>query len=116
MAYRHYWTITKRFTQEQWDAFTSEACEVILNSKIPLSGFDGRKTTRPVVDSNKIYLNGVESDSYEPLLINKKDEDFDFCDTNKKPYDEIVVKLLLLAREHNPNIILSSDGGPTVFN
>lgn len=116
MGYTHYWTVKKSFTDKQWKNFVSDVKELFSKTKIPLAGGSGDKNTVPKINNTAVSFNGLENDSHETCHITKSSTEFDFCKTQQKPYDAVVIEVLKLARKHNPSVELSSDGGSKVFN
>ena len=115
MGYTHYWKIRNAFTDETWNAFVNDVKQVFNTTDIPIANGHGEEGTTPIIDESKIIFNGVGDDSHESCFVTKSSCNFEFCKTSYKPYDKVVVKVLKLAREHNPSIELSSDGGYRVF-
>jgi len=92
-----------------------ETRKIISSLNIPLRGPLSDEPGRPIINDKKIAFNGVGEDGHESLVIHKVGCEFEFCKTARKPYDEVVVAVLKVAREVNPWMELSSDGGPEVF-
>lgn len=65
-----------------------------------------------VADDDMIRFNGVQENGHETFLLRRAPHDhFDFCKTNRKPYDTTVVACLLVAKRHFGNWVrLHSDG------
>lgn len=115
MGYTHYWKIRKSFTDAAWTSFTNDTKSLFASTKIPLADGFGDTGTVPEIDDKGVTFNGLEDDGHETCQITKSATDFEFCKTARKPYDEVVVAVLKLARKYNPSIELSSDGGSEVF-
>jgi hypothetical protein len=115
MGYTHYICNPKGFTKDQWNTFIKEAKSIISNSDVPLACWNGAKGTLPLISDTEVKFNGVGDNSHETCMVTKKATDFDFCKTARKPYDKIVVAIYKAARNANPSIELSSDGGREVF-
>ena len=81
-------------------------------------------TGKPRLGKHLIALNGRQPHDYEsfvlakappaPLTDRQEREEFgDFCKTEYRPYDAIVVSILAVAQKVAPEaIVVSSDGGP----
>lgn len=54
-------------------------------------------------------------DSHETFSLTREAQDFEFCKTAQKPYDEVVVAVMTEARDINPSFNPRSDGGESVF-
>ena len=116
MGYTHYWDVKKPFTAKNWLAFVKDAKKLIKTSSVHLAGPRGKTRTKPILNISEVSFNGVEDDAHETCRLTPGYTGFDFCKTAEKPYDKIVVDILMLARKYNPSIKLSSDGGPEIFN
>ena len=115
MGYTHYFRNSTDFTNDQWQKFSEKAKEIFDNSDIPLAGNNGEEKTLPEITLYHVSFNGLLDDSHETCCVTKRARDFSFCKTAEKPYDKIVVAIYKAAREANPNVQLSSDGGEEVF-
>lgn len=125
MGYTHYWRHNQDFSKADWAKITKHAESVIAKSSVPLADLHGTKGTAPLVSSEEIALNGVESDMHESFVVTRLrrtakiyelDDNtdltegmFDFCKTARKPYDSVVVGILLYLNRFD-NITVSSDG------
>lgn len=114
MGYTHYWR-HKGFTTEQWLKLVEFARLEIQNTKVPIVNGSGQSGTMPKLDAFHIQFNGEEDDSHETFHLTKAAQDFEFCKTAQKPYDEVVVSIMREALRLNPNFKPSSDGGWAVF-
>jgi hypothetical protein len=109
MGYTHYW-IGKRSTDENWNKFR-EACEKLYqnlpektdtaggfykDSKLNIGSGSGKG--KPVFDGVMVDFNGRGNElSNEGFRIVKHAGDWDFCKTARKPYDLLVVAVLIAA-------------------
>ena len=130
MGYTHYWYKKSELPQDKWDAFTKDVRRVLqkgFSAGIICFEYDA-PTVEPKAGKRFVRFNGVNTDGGETFYFDRKqangvwsqmDENglyFNFCKTNMRPYDEYVVEVLKLAREHfGDDIKLSSDGGEQVF-
>jgi hypothetical protein len=48
-------------------------------------------------------------------VLSRTPKEFEFCKTNHKPYDLLVVATLVLYKYHFPEVGISSDGGNKVW-
>jgi hypothetical protein len=103
------------FTDAQWAAFTKAARKLLASTKIPLAGPNGEPGTKPEIDDHWVAFNGVGEDAHETAAVEREANEFEFCKTAEKPYDEVVVEFYKLVRKHLPSTPLSSDGGKEVF-
>lgn len=110
MGYTHYWTANKKVSTKAWDKFTS-----IVRKSINLSGVtirDGMGHGEPIITKKEVFLNGDEKDglAHETFAIVKDSGDWDFCKTDRKPYDVVVVAALMEAKRLGIISEWSSDG------
>lgn len=102
MGYTHYYQQHSKPTEQQWANFTHHVKELIeMSWDIEL---DIEITT------DLIAINGVGDESHETFLMERGNTTWDFCKTARKPYDQVVTAVLILARYTFPDYSLSSDG------
>jgi hypothetical protein len=103
MGYTHYWNPPAEINQNEWDEFVSTAKEIAIQAQadgIKLTGWDGEEDTLMVFDKDKISFNGLDDEAHESFVINRvREGSFDFCKTNRKPYDAVCVAILELANQ-----------------
>lgn len=110
MGYTHYWTIKKNQivvgTKETMIANMQKVVDK-YNTIIQLEN----DIVEPAhVSSKAIRFNGIGDDGHETFLL-EFTESSDFCKTARKPYDQPVCEILLIAKYHyGKNMELSSDG------
>ncbi len=122
MGFTHYLYQSRAFTVPEWDKITAEARRIIAAATakgISLCGPMGNNS--PILDAGRIALNGNEDngEDHESFILDRmprmergEKEAFSFCKTARKPYDPVVVSILVAARDAAPDAIrLSSDGG-----
>lgn len=105
MGYTHYMKPMKRELSLEERSFI---IKIIEQSGVEIVSGNGEEGTEPVVEKDSINLNGVGDDSHESFNINTTLGDF--CKTNRKPYDVVVVAILYYL-ESKGVITWSSDGG-----
>ena len=122
MGYTHYWTMSRDFTDSEWEALQTIARKVCTQAQdfedIALSEeFDINRT--PVINDNEIRFNGYADEGHETFLITRvrefpewrKDEPhFQFCKTARNPYDAVVVAILQGCAVYCDAFSWSSDG------
>jgi methylase of polypeptide subunit release factors len=122
MGYTHYYYQQQSFTQKQWEKICLDAFEVVehcVKSKVNLA-FECDVSNPPEISNNKIRFNGVGNEGHETFVIQRTkpknqfncgNDYFNFCKTARKPYDLAVGLILLIAKNHAPEVIkISSDG------
>lgn len=112
MGYTHYWTHNEPFTDEEWNAIKADAAKVLEVCTVPLWHEYDEPDTKPTIDDEAIFFNGTGDDGHETFVLEKNGNGFNFCKTAAKPYDRVVVAMLILAHKHAPDAMnISSDGG-----
>lgn len=112
MGYTHYW----RGNGSNRDAgkfaefaqVAKIAIDLAISRGIELADAMGEGT--PEVNDSIVAFNGVGDDSHESCVVAPDQADFEFCKTNHKPYDVVVVAVLVLYKYFFPEITFSSDG------
>ncbi|MFA6234293.1 MAG: DUF2958 domain-containing protein [Bacteroidota bacterium] len=117
-GYTHHWRMTRDFTPQEWSKIVQTAKQIVSKamSEVVIRGPLG--TGNPGFTSQAIALNGDDEGdlSHETFYLTKKQKEFSFCKTARKPYDAVVVSILAAAKNIAPDAIeLSSDGGDSVF-
>jgi hypothetical protein len=111
MGYTHYWHRTKVEDQKKWDALVEFTRMAISVSAVEIHGSDGYGD--PDLTKDLIRFNGKSPELYHETFLmsrNPRDDVPDFCKTNRKPYDVVVVAVLMEA-ERLGFLKMSSDGG-----
>lgn len=107
MGYTHYWK-GLRSTKE----LAEITKEIIRISGVKICNEDG--TGEPIVEENYIGLNGTKENNewHESFYLSDKNDGFNFCKTARKPYDKVVVAILVAAiiQEVPGYKTISSDG------
>lgn len=102
MGFTRYWRI-KKLDQKKFDHFAHLCTMIIRGSKIPLSDV--------FLKDSEVSFNGVGDDAHETFSISVSDTGFNFCKTQHKPYDELVVACLYFATNiFKDDISVTSDG------
>lgn len=124
MGYSHFWERPKELDQKLFISFSNDVrkiFEVSKENRITLADGHG-KTTKLVADDELVCFNGLGSNShetffmprvFEPLIWMKPSEAglyFQFCKTNRKPYDLTVMAVLIAFKNHFKETIVTSDG------
>ena len=128
MGYTHYWRKEKKLDEVKWAGFVADVKEVYEQAGDAIAFEYDQLLRPPHADERFVRFNGVEEAGHETfyferLMVPAKwqtpDEQgrwFAFCKTAEKPYDDYVVQVLKLAKQHFGDAIeLSSDGGDEVF-
>lgn len=109
MGYTHYWRINSKLDSDKFKQFSLDCKKIAEESNVPLSDGLAKKNSKPEFSEKRIWFNGVDEDSHETFLIDPQHIGFEFCKTNMKPYDKVVVACLICF-EHYSDVSVSSDG------
>lgn len=122
MGYTHYWTHRRRFTNAEWEEVKADINEIIRHTDVVIADGRGEKEVRRVDKGDTITLNGLNADSHETFEIyqnrrplqdyqTREMHGWDFCKTNRKPYDVVVTAILCYLEScWNNRFSTSSDG------
>lgn len=70
----------------------------------------GNVDSKPVITQDVLSFNGIAPDDYETFSLNRMKEDFNCCKTQYRPYDKVIVAILMLAEQCFDGFSWSSDG------
>jgi len=104
MGYTRYWESNKGVLDDNKFKHFSHICKLVTeNMDIPLDDV--------IINDNVVRFNGVGDDAHETFVFSKKIDSFNFCKTQRKPYDELVCACLEFAKNiFKDDITVSSDG------
>jgi hypothetical protein len=115
MGYSHYWRPKKEPTDQQWqnilDGFKKLQALALISRDVPIQlEFDD--SSPPQKDEYCISFNGVGDYGHETFYLARVSTGFNCCKTARKPYDLMVMAVLLLMHRYAPRAWdISSDGG-----
>lgn len=110
MGYTHYAHGKVTLTED----IVADVKTIIALSGVAIRGWDG--TGKPIISTEEIRLNGAESldEDFETFTVISGQE-ASFCKTGHRPYDAVVVAILMLLTEYaarNGEVFhWESDGG-----
>jgi hypothetical protein len=140
MGYTHYFPQTQECPPEQWATFKQAVMRCFeLRPDVPVSAGQAHATGLPFnicdgsaevvrteaaelfIDDGEeageiLIFNGDDTHGRDfghetMLMMQKRDPEYAFCKTERKPYDWLVVNCLLLAHHHCPGVwTITSDG------
>ena len=104
MGYTRYWKSNKEVLSDEKFKNFSHVCRLAIDCMgIPLDDV--------IINDNVVRFNGVGDDAHETFVFSKKINGFNFCKTQRKPYDELVCACLDFAKIiFKDDITTSSDG------
>lgn len=114
MGYTHYWR-NLRFDDKGWEAvkgFSSKVFAEMAKRGVQLvnDSFSDEEAVPPYIGDDMIRFNGIGRDSHETFLLEKTGRDFEFCKTERKPYDLAASAILIFASSVSLDGTISSDG------
>lgn len=112
MDHTHYWEINRDLPRAIWDQITDDARRLIAAAPVRVAYDWDRWQEPPRIDDITIRFNAAhEEDAHETFVLSRATTRFDFCKTNRKPYDLLVCAILAVAEDHaGGDIIVRSDG------
>lgn len=108
MGYTHYWKNVK-FSDSGFKSYKDMVALLIKNLPKSVQVENDLNPELPMVGTF-VRFNGVGELSHETFLIQQENSDFEFCKTNRKPYDLLVCGSLILASLFADSGEISSDG------
>lgn len=117
MGYTHYWRTTA-FNAAQWEKLCNATKNVIMEAVrdgIYVDRECDDQDQPPLIRPTLIAFNGRGDSGYETFYFQKDNATFQFCKTACKPYDDVVVAVLILAHHFCPDFTWESDGDATDF-
>ena len=114
MGYTHYWRQKSAPTEVQWNNICTDFNKLcfgsFLDKPFPIQR-ESDNSDRPLVSDTLIAFNGIGSNAHETMYFERNALGFGFCKTNKKPYNMVVVLLLILAYNLADGVwLITSDG------
>ena len=124
MGYTHYWILdtnikNKQQVEKNYQKAISDCHKIILWAKKNVVNLSGYSAHTKLGTYNGIKVNGVKEDGHETFYLldhfyryGTEDHDcFNFCKTNRKEYDIVVVACLSVLKHRLKDAIkVSSDG------
>jgi len=112
MGYTHYWRQYDGFNSDKWDTLVQHSLhlQAAVYSSVKLADVE--------MSDFQISFNGVSPQNHETFTLgrampppNNRDHFFNFCKTAQKPYDLMVMCVLLVANELEPDVITYATDG-----
>lgn len=121
MGYTHYWGATRTFTASEWKDICAATRSILAATDATIVREYDQPTERPDILDDEILLNGSGEEGHETFWLQRElpeepeyrkgEGDFQFCKTARKPYDDVVVAILIAVRDIAPDAFSwSSDG------
>ena len=122
MGYTHHYTIQDPSKPLRTWEIAQDIQNIILESEIPIGDGSGDRESQPLLEHDKISLNGIGNDAHESLYyppefrqsrrsLSPEIHGFAFCKTERKPYDVVVCAAIMAIKHHQgDNVEISSDG------
>lgn len=110
MGYTTYWKNLK-FAKAGWKNFTDDVKIVLSHLPEGVKVAEEYDSEKPAsVTSKVVRFNGVGNDGCETFLMGPTGGSFDFCKTNRRPYDLAVSAVAMLASFYAESGEITSDG------
>lgn len=125
MGYTHYWKKEGKINETEYAKAFKDCVKIVetVSKKtkignaidfqyIKLGNGSGDNDTHPEVSDLGLYFNGIENEAHETFAIPAKGhqlEEFQFCKTQRKPYDSVVTACLARLAQVK-GVVVSSDG------
>ena len=116
MGYTHYWRQYDGFNSDKWDTLVQHSLHLQAASPVTLADVE--------MSDFQISFNGVSPQNHETFTLDRampppnltdrlpeKDHFFSFCKTAQKPYDLMVMCVLLVANALEPDVITYATDG-----
>lgn len=119
MGYSHYWQFTGKIAPKELkdgEARFANAVKLIkvLRKEVEKRGVElagGLGEGEPTINDSLVWLNGKGKDAHETFRISIEDGEWDFCKTDRKPYDVMVCLCLLAFKDaFGEDFSYTSDG------
>lgn len=121
MGYTHYWHRRDSIRQPLWDEAIGDVRRIFAASEVPIAHEHDEPALLPTADEQDIQFNGVLDDGHETFWFPREVKDagakgpdgrsFEFCKTERKPYDFIVRTVLcVLLDRFGDQLEVTSDG------
>jgi hypothetical protein len=122
MGYTHYFhtkdaqdnvrSLDQTLWEQTYVPLVRQIFRIVQARGISLADGEGAAKSKPIVDHAAVNFNGKEPEHYETLFLPQSGTEFSFCKTNRRPYDEAVVAVLLAAQQvFGEAFHFGSDGG-----
>ena len=109
MGYTHYWD-NPGFTDDEWTEARKFAKRIVAKTVVPIQ-YEDDIAAAPEISDTTIRFNGVGGAAHETFHVERyPSRSFNFCKTAYKPYDSVVVAMLIMLTRVNPRFTWSSDG------
>lgn len=111
MGYTHYWDKPDEVKKENLARAMDDIKDIVERHKDVLAFEYDERDKPPMVSLKKgIWFNGKGDDGHETFCVFAGGDDWSFCKTASKPYDQAVCECLLVLRSRVPGFRVSSDG------
>ena len=109
MGYTHYWN-TEKCTKDARRLALVDCAAIVMGSPVPLAGWDGSGEPKLDLDEAVVFNGAGDEDQHETFALGLEPSSFEFCKTQYKPYDIVVVACLCALADRAGPSAVSSDG------
>ena len=122
MGFTNYWTRpNKPVPAKAWDAFIEDVRKIFKAHDDIIARESDLPDRAPIADDTEVRFNGKGEDSHETFYLTRdfeqctwdttRKDQFAFCKTNRKPYNQVVTSVLSCVEHHLGDVFnVSSDG------
>lgn len=109
MGYTHYWN-HEPVPASKVKKLLPKLRKILKTTDVPLGDWSGEHWGAYDITDKRFAFNGIGEGSHETFGIDWATSESEFCKTNRKPYDEVVVACLLLLEDEIDSFHWHSDG------
>ena len=122
MGFTNYWKrLNKPVPAEAWNAFTNDVRKIFKAHEGLIARESDLPDRAPIVDDTEVLFNGIGDEGHETFHLTRdfeacqwepsRKDQFAFCKTARKPYNQVVTSVLSCVEHHLGDIFnVSSDG------
>lgn len=110
MGYTHYFEQKAEVEPRRWHDVAARAKRIIDAAPCEIRR-EYDESEPPTVTADLIRFNGADDAGYETFYLERSSVGFHFCKTDRRPYDAVVVAILLVLDKYAPGCHdIASDG------
>ena len=114
MGYTHYFRMHEdgaEFSEQEWLAIQRDFRRVAQAADVKICYEFNMPHQLPLIGDDFIQFNGPGDAGHETMVLARQPiKAFNFCKTNQKPYDLLVMALLIIVFQHTQRLQITSDG------
>jgi hypothetical protein len=99
VGFTRFWKQPYGIAESAWVRIVADTRALLHHAGVSLEG--------GVESDEEIAFNGVGADGAEWFVLNRTPSDFECVKTERRPYDDVVAAVLVLAKHHAPSQVLN---------